>query len=97
MLTANSAAILTDAFPREKRGFALGMNQVSGLSGMFIGLVAGGLLATVDWRLVFWVLLGCTWASCTRRFRPFRAVLEMIHWRVGHTSFSALFGLCQGA
>jgi hypothetical protein len=30
MLTANSAAILTDAFPREKRGFALGMNQVSG-------------------------------------------------------------------
>jgi hypothetical protein len=54
MPTANSAAILTDAFPREKRGFALGMNQVSGLSGMFIGLVAGGLLATVDWRLVFW-------------------------------------------
>jgi MFS family permease len=45
MLTANSAAILTDAFPREKRGFALGMNQVSGLSGMFIGLVAGGWLA----------------------------------------------------
>jgi MFS family permease len=67
MLTANSAAILTDAFPREKRGFALGMNQVSGLSGMFIGLVAGGLLATVDWRLVFWVnvpvgIFGTLWA-----------------------------------
>jgi MFS family permease len=55
MLVANSAAILTDAFPKEQRGFALGVNQVSGLSGMFIGLVAGGLLAAVDWRAVFWV------------------------------------------
>lgn len=41
MLTANSAAILTDAFPGEQRGFALGINQVAGLAGMFIGLVAG--------------------------------------------------------
>jgi MFS family permease len=43
MLTANSAAILTDAFPAEQRGFALGINQVAGLAGMFIGLIAGGL------------------------------------------------------
>jgi len=67
MLTANSTAILTDAFPREQRGFALGLNQVSALSGMFIGLVAGGLLAAVDWRLVFWVnvpvgVFGTLWA-----------------------------------
>jgi MFS family permease len=55
MLTANSAAILTDAFPSEQRGFALGINQVAGLAGMFIGLVAGGLLAAWDWRAVFWV------------------------------------------
>ncbi|MEU8791322.1 MFS transporter [Streptomyces sp. NPDC048643] len=55
MLTANSAAILTDAFPEEQRGFALGINQVAALAGMFIGLVAGGLLATWDWRAVFWV------------------------------------------
>ncbi|MEZ0068052.1 MFS family permease [Streptacidiphilus sp. MAP12-20] len=55
MLTANSAAILTDAFPEEQRGFALGINQVAGLGGMFIGLVAGGLLAAWDWRAVFWV------------------------------------------
>jgi len=45
MLQANSAAILTDAFPTEQRGFALGINQVAALAGMFIGLVAGGLLA----------------------------------------------------
>ncbi|MFJ6837078.1 MFS transporter [Streptomyces sp. NPDC091209] len=55
MLTANAAAILTDAFPEEQRGFALGINQVAGLAGMFIGLVAGGLLAAWDWRAVFWV------------------------------------------
>ncbi|MET8137448.1 MFS transporter [Streptomyces sp. NPDC005251] len=55
MLTANSAAILTDAFPEEQRGFALGINQVAGLGGMFIGLVAGGLLSAWDWRAVFWV------------------------------------------
>ena len=55
MLTANSAAILTDAFPSDQRGFALGINPVAGLSGQFIGLVGGGLLAALDWRAVFWV------------------------------------------
>jgi MFS family permease len=67
MLTANSAAILTDAFPSDQRGFALGINQVAGLAGMFIGLVAGGLLAALDWRAVFWVnvpvgVYGTLWA-----------------------------------
>ena len=67
MLLANSAAILTDAFPANRRGFALGINQVAGLSGMFIGLVAGGLLAAIDWRAVFWInvpvgVFGTLWA-----------------------------------
>ncbi|MDT5340306.1 MAG: hypothetical protein QOD90_5811 [Mycobacterium sp.] len=67
MLTANSAAILTDAFPPERRGFALGFNQVAALGGQFIGLVAGGLLAAWDWRAVFWVnvpvgIFGTVWA-----------------------------------
>ena len=55
MLTANSAAILTDAFPADQRGLALGINQVAAIAGQFIGLVAGGLLAVLDWRAVFWV------------------------------------------
>ena len=55
MLTANSAAILTDAFPLEQRGMALGINQITALAGQFLGLLAGGLLAEVDWRAVFWV------------------------------------------
>src|SRR5882757_8498966 len=67
MLVANSAAILTDAFPPDRRGFALGFNQVAALAGQFIGLVAGGLLAAWDWRAVFWVnvpvgIFGTIWA-----------------------------------
>jgi MFS family permease len=64
---ANSAAILTDAFPASQRGFALGTNQIAGLAGMFVGLVAGGLLSAIDWRWVFWVnvpvgVYGTLWA-----------------------------------
>jgi MFS family permease/nicotinamidase-related amidase len=67
MLMANSAAILTDAFPSEQRGLALGTNQIAGLAGQFVGLVAGGLLAALDWRAVFWVnvpvgVYGTLWA-----------------------------------
>lgn len=67
MLMANSTAILTDAFPPHKRGMAIGINQISGLAGQFIGLVAGGLLAAYDWRAVFWVnvpfgLFGTVWS-----------------------------------
>jgi MFS family permease len=70
MLLANSAAILTDAFPAEERGMALGINQVSALTGQFTGLVAGGLLAAWDWRAVFWVnvpagIIGTVWAYRT--------------------------------
>ena len=67
MLFANSTAILTDAFPPERRGFALGINQVAAIAGGFIGLIAGGLLSEVDWRLVFFVsvpvgVLGTIWS-----------------------------------
>jgi MFS family permease len=105
MLTANSAAILTDAFPREKRGFALGMNQVSGLSGMFIGLVAGGLLATVNWRLVFWVnvpvgIFGTLWAYLRLRDKPGSRQGGRIDWW-GNVTFAlglgaVLVGLTYG-
>ena len=49
MLMANAPAILTDAFPSNQRGTAMGINQVAGISGMFIGLILGGVLAAVDW------------------------------------------------
>jgi MFS family permease len=55
MLLANSAAILTDAFPQNQRGTALGINQAAAFSGTFIGLVLGGVLAPINWRLIFLV------------------------------------------
>src|SRR5437868_8914074 len=54
-LIAYSAAILTDALPAHQRRPALGLNNVAGIHGQFIGLVVGGLLAPVDWRLIFLV------------------------------------------
>ena len=54
-LLANTGAILTDAFPSNQRGLALGITNVVGISGTFIGLVLGGLLAPIDWRLIFLV------------------------------------------
>jgi MFS family permease len=67
MIFANSTAILTDAFPAKQRGMALGVNQVAAIAGSFIGLVLGGVLAEVDWKLVFWVnvplgVLGTIWS-----------------------------------
>ncbi len=66
-LMANAAAIITDAFPENQRGMALGINTIVGVSGLFIGLVLGGLLAPVSWRLVFLIsvpvgLFGTVWA-----------------------------------
>jgi MFS family permease len=55
MVMANSTAIITDAFPPDRRGFALGVNQVSALAGSFFGLVIGGVLSEWHWRAVFWV------------------------------------------
>jgi MFS family permease len=67
MLVANSAAILTDAFPANQRGLALGINNIAAITGSTIGLVLGGVLAPVSWRLVFLIsvpvgLLGTVWA-----------------------------------
>ncbi len=66
-LMANSTAILTDAFPAEQRGLAMGINMIAVIAGQFIGLVVGGLLADIHWRLVFWIsvpfgLFGTIWA-----------------------------------
>jgi EmrB/QacA subfamily drug resistance transporter len=66
-LFSNSGAIITDAFPENERGKALGINQLSFLAGSLIGLVLGGVLAVIDWRLVFLVsvpvgVIGTVWS-----------------------------------
>ena len=71
-LLANSTPILTDAFPVNQRGMALGINNIVGVSGLFIGLVLGGLLAPINWRMVFLIsvpvgLFGTVWARMKLR------------------------------
>jgi EmrB/QacA subfamily drug resistance transporter len=66
-LFANSTAILTDAFPVHERGMAMGINQVAAIVGSILGLILGGVLAAINWRLVFLVsvpfgLFGTIWA-----------------------------------
>jgi MFS family permease len=82
-LLANAAAIITDAFPANQRGMALGINNIVGVSGMFVGLVLGGLLAPIDWRLVFLIsvpvgLFGTVWAylKLEERSTPRRAPVD---------------------
>jgi MFS family permease len=73
-LIANSVAILTDAFPPTQRGLALGINNVVGISGMFIGLVLGGLLAPISWRLIFLVSVPFGLAGTIWSYRSLREI-----------------------
>ncbi len=97
MLMANSPAILTDAFPSNQRGMALGISQVAGIAGSFLGLVLGGVLAAVDWRLVFVVsvpvgLCGTVWSYLSLREIGIRTRAR-IDW-LGNITFAVgLIGL----
>ena len=104
MLMANSAAIITDVFPAEERGWALGINQIAALAGSFIGLIAGGLLAAINWRAVFLVnvpigLFGTVWAYWKLKDTGERTPAR-IDW-LGMATFAAglwlvLFGVTSG-
>ena len=95
MLAANSAAILTDAFPADQRGFALGVNQIAALAGQYIGLIGGGLLAAIDWRLIFWVnvpvgIFGTVWAYRKLRDNGRRSAGRIDWW--GNITFAVGLG-----
>jgi MFS family permease len=98
MLMANSAAILTDAFPANKRGMALGVNQIAGISGQFVGLLLGGLLAAWNWRLVFWVnvpigVFGTIWAyKSLREVSTTTTTRARIDW-IGNILFAVGLGV----
>src|SRR6201995_3708373 len=92
MVMANSAAILTDAFPSGQRGLALGLNLVAALSGVFIGLVLGGLLAPVSGRLVFLVsaplgVMGTFWSYLKLKELGVRKPARLDWW--GNLTFAA--------
>jgi MFS family permease len=84
-LFANSTAILTDAFPANQRGTALGLNSIAAISGSFIGLVLGGVLAPINWHLIFLVsapigAFGTVWAYFMLRDTGVRKPAKMDWW-----------------
>jgi MFS family permease len=92
MLFANSSAIVTDAFPADQRGLGLGINNVAAVAGSFVGLVLGGLLAPVEWHLVFLIsvpfgVVGTLWAYVKLEDRGVRTPAH-IDW-LGNITFAA--------
>lgn len=104
-LFANSAAILTDAFPANQRGFALGINQIAAILGSVIGLILGGILSYFSWRLVFLVsvpvgLVGTVWAYLMLREVATIRTHQKIDWP-GNITFAVgatilLLGITYG-
>ncbi|PSR22171.1 MAG: MFS transporter [Sulfobacillus acidophilus] len=100
-LFANSAAILTDAFPTNERGFALGLNQIAGIGGGVIGIVLGGLMAAVDWRAVFLInvpigLAGTIWAYVALRETSSKRPALRMDWAGNITFAAGLLGVLIG-
>ena len=99
-LAANSAAIVTDAFPENERGMALGINGVAAIGGSFLGLILGGLLGPVEWRLVFMVsvpigLFGTIWSYLKLRDTGVRTPARIDWW--GNLLFAVgLVGILTG-
>jgi MFS family permease len=104
MLFANSNAILTDAFPPQQRGLALGVNSIAAIAGSFLGLVLGGILGPIAWRLVFVVsipvgVLGTAWSYRKLRDLGERRAARIDWW--GNLTFavglvSVMVGITYG-
>ena len=104
-LFSNSTAILTDAFPSDQRGMAMGINQIAAIAGSFIGLILGGVLAVINWRLIFLVnvpigLFGTVWAYKQLRETASIRAHQKIDW-AGNITFalgltSLLLGITYG-
>src|SRR5579883_1178168 len=104
-LMANSTAILIDAFPVKQRGMALGINQVAAILGSILGLILGGVLSAIDWRLVFLVsvpvgIIGTIWAYLMLRETSQGNGRQKIDWLGNITFFLgltiALIGMTYG-
>ena len=104
-LFANSAAIITDAFPSNQRGLALGVNQIAAILGSIIGLILGGILSYFDWRLVFLVsvpvgIVGTIWGYLMLRETATIREHQRIDWP-GNVTFAVgatvlLLGITYG-
>src|SRR5580692_4001619 len=104
MLFANSSAIITDAFPADQRGLGLGINNTAAIAGSFVGLVLGGVLAPVQWHLVFLIsvpfgIIGTVFAYVKLQERGVRTPAK-IDW-LGNVTFGVglilvLIGITYG-
>ena len=104
MVMASGAAIITDAFPSDQRGLALGINMIAGMAGSFLGILVGGVLATINWRWIFLInvpigLIGSVWGFWQLREIGVRHRAR-IDW-IGNVTFAAglamvLIGVTSG-
>jgi MFS family permease len=91
LIFANSSAILTDAFPPDQRGLALGVNSIAAIAGSFLGLVLGGVLAPIAWRLVFVVSVPIGLVATVWAYHSLRDLGERRHARIdwwGNATFA---------
>jgi EmrB/QacA subfamily drug resistance transporter len=91
MLIGNAGAIVTDAFPPNQRGMALGIGQVAIVVGSTLGLVLGGILSPISWRLIFLVSVpvgvwGTIWAYLQLRELGERRAARIDWW--GNLTFA---------
>jgi MFS family permease len=100
LLFANSSAILTDAFPTNQRGLALGVNSIAAIAGSFVGLVLGGVLAPISWRLIFLVSVPIGVVATFWAYRSLRELGQRRHARIdwwGNLTFAlGLVGVMIG-
>lgn len=92
-LFSNSIAIITDAFPYNERGKAMGINQISFLAGSLVGLILGGILASINWRYVFLVsvpfgIAGTVWSYLMLEEKGIINRKQKIDW-----AGNAIFGI----
>jgi EmrB/QacA subfamily drug resistance transporter len=91
-LFSNSMAIITDAFKSHERGMAMGLNQIASVGGTLLGLILGGVLSAIDWRLVFLVsvpigLFGTVWAYLMLKEQTKPVKAQRIDW-LGNITFA---------
>jgi MFS family permease len=100
LIFANSSAILTDAFPQDQRGLALGVNSIAAIAGSFLGLVLGGVLAPISWRLVFLVSVPIGVVATFWAYHSLRELSERrparIDWWGNATFATGLVGVMVG-
>ena len=106
LIWANNAAILTDAFPPNERGRAIGINLVAGVSGSVIGLILGGILTVaLGWQSIFWINLPIGAFATIWAYKKLRELGTVRHERIdlpGNILFAGglsvfLVGLTLGA